>query len=70
MEFGWSHISSGCVLELQRLGYFGSGTSCGLGSKVVPRPEGQFVLFEAFFHAGLQLPAHRFVTEVLERFMV
>jgi hypothetical protein len=28
------------------------------------------VVFEAFFTAGLRLPAHRFVAEVLQRFEV
>jgi hypothetical protein len=36
----------------------------------VPEPEGELVVFEAFFAAGLRLPAHRFVGEVLCRFNV
>jgi hypothetical protein len=40
------------------------------GAKEVPEPEGELVVFEAFFTAGLRLPAHRFVAEVLQRFEV
>jgi hypothetical protein len=37
---------------------------------VIPEPEGEIVVFEEFFTVGLRLPAHRFVTEVLQRFEV
>jgi hypothetical protein len=40
------------------------------GTEEVPEPEGELVVFEAFFAAGLRLPAHRFVGEVLRRFIV
>jgi hypothetical protein len=60
-EFGISRIFLGHVLEMQRLGYFGSG---------VLEPEGELVMFEAFFVAGLCLPAHRFVVEFLRIFEV
>jgi hypothetical protein len=40
------------------------------GAEMVPEPEGELVVFEAFFAAGLRLPAHRFVAEVLRRFEV
>jgi hypothetical protein len=40
------------------------------GAEEVPKPEGELVVFEAFFTAGLRLPAHRFVAEVLQRFEV
>jgi hypothetical protein len=36
----------------------------------IPEPEGEIVVFEAFFIAGLRLPAHRFVAEVLQRYDV
>jgi hypothetical protein len=36
----------------------------------IPEPEGELVVFEAFFIADLRLPAHRFVAEVLRRFEV
>jgi hypothetical protein len=41
-----------------------------LGAEEIPEPEGEMVVFEAFFTAGLRLPAHRFVAEVLQRFEV
>jgi hypothetical protein len=40
------------------------------GTEEVPEPEGELVVFKAFFAAGLRLPAHRFVGEVLRRFNV
>jgi hypothetical protein len=58
------------MLEMQRLGYFGSGVGRAQGAEDVPEPEGELVVFEAFFAASLRLPAHRFVVEVLRRFEV
>jgi hypothetical protein len=52
------------------LGYFGSGVGRVPGVEEVPEPEGELVVFEAFFTAGLRLPAHRFVSEVLRKFGV
>jgi hypothetical protein len=70
VEFGTSRIFLGCVLEMQRLGYFGNGIRRAPGAEDVPEPECELVIFEAFFAAGLRLPAHRFVVEVLQRFKV
>jgi hypothetical protein len=61
VEFGMSRIYSGCVHEMQRLGYFGDGVGRAPRAEEVPEPEGELVVFEAFFIAGLRLPAHRFV---------
>jgi hypothetical protein len=55
---GTSRIFSDRVLEMQRLGYFGSGVGWAPGAEDVPEPEGELVVFEAFFVAGLRLPAH------------
>jgi hypothetical protein len=55
---------------MQRLGYFGGGVARVPGTEKVPEPEGELVVFEAFFAAGLHLPAHQFVGEVLRRFNV
>jgi hypothetical protein len=52
------------------LGYFGNGVGRVPGAEEIPEPEGELVVFEAFFIAGLRLPAHRFVAEVLQRFEV
>jgi hypothetical protein len=70
VEFETSRIYSSRVLEMQRLGYFGSGVGRALWAEEVPEPEGELVVFEAFFVAGLRLPSHRFVVEVLWRFEV
>jgi hypothetical protein len=70
VEFGVSRISSVRVQDMQQLGYFGSGVGRVPGVEEVPEPEGELVVFEAFFTAGLHLPAHCFVVEVLQRFEV
>jgi hypothetical protein len=70
VEFGVSRISSVRVQDMQQFGYFGSGVGRVLGAEEVPEPEGELVVFEAFFTAGLHLPAHRFVAEVLQRFEI
>jgi hypothetical protein len=61
-------ISSVHVQDMQQLGYFGSGVGRVPGAEEVPEPEGELVVFEAFFAAGLRLPAHGFVAEVLRKF--
>jgi hypothetical protein len=70
MEFGTSRISSVRVQEMQQLGYFGDEVRRVPGAKKILEPEGELVVFEAFFVAGLRLPAHRFVVEVLWQFDV
>jgi hypothetical protein len=47
-----------------------SGVGRVPGAEEVPEPEGKLIMFEAFFTAGLCLPAHRFVSKVLQRFEV
>jgi hypothetical protein len=68
VEFGVSRIFSVCVQEMQQLGYFDDGVGRVPGAEEIPEPEGELVVFESFFLAGLRLPAHRFVVEVLRRF--
>lgn len=68
VEFDRSQISLGRVKEFQQLGYFGAGTDCVLRSETTLAPKGEVVVFEAFFFAGLHLPCHQFVVEVLDKF--
>jgi hypothetical protein len=68
VEFGVSRIFSVRMQDMQQLGYFGNGVGRVLGAEEIPEPEGEIVVFEAFFIAGLRLPAHRFVAEVLQRY--
>jgi hypothetical protein len=70
VEFGTSRISSVHVQEMQQLGYFGEGVRWVPGAEEIPEPESELVVFEAFFIAGLRLPAHRFMADVLRRFEV
>jgi hypothetical protein len=68
VDFGVSQMSSVRVQDMQQLGYFGGGVARVTGTEEVPEPEGELVVFEAFFASGLRLPAHRFVGEVLRRY--
>jgi hypothetical protein len=70
VEFGVSRISSVRVQDMQRLGYFGNGVGRVPGAEEIPEPDGEMVVFEAFFTVGLRLPTHRFVVEVLRRYDV
>ena len=70
VDFGVSRMTSARVEDMQRLGYFGGGVARAPGTEEVPEPEGELVVFEAFFAAGLRLSAHRFVGEVLRKFNV
>ena len=70
IEFGTLRIYSSHVLEMQCLAYFGNGVGRALGAEDVPKPEGELVVFEAFFTADLRLLAHRFIVEVLQKFEV
>jgi hypothetical protein len=70
VEFGTSRIYSVRVLEMQQLGYFGDGVGRVLGAEEIPEPEGELVVFKAFFITGLRLSVHRSVVEVLQRFDV
>jgi hypothetical protein len=70
VEFGVSRMSLVRVQDMQQLGYFGGGVARVPGAEEVPEPEDELVVFEAFFAAGLRLPAHRFVGEVLRKFDV
>jgi hypothetical protein len=56
--FGVSRMSSVHVQDMQQLGYFGGGVARVPGTEEVPEPEGELIVFEAFFAAGLRLPAH------------
>jgi hypothetical protein len=70
VEFSVSRMSSVRVQDMQQLGYFGGGVGRVSGAEEVPEPEGKLVVFEVFFIAGLRLPAHRFMSEVLQKFEV
>jgi hypothetical protein len=70
VDFGVSWMSTVRMQDMQQLGYFGGGVAHVPGTEEVPEPEGELVVFEAFFAAGLRLPAHRFVGEVLRRFNI
>jgi hypothetical protein len=49
VEFGVSRMSSVRVHDMQQLGYFGGGVARVPRAEEVPEPEGELVVFEAFF---------------------
>jgi hypothetical protein len=51
VEFSVSRMSSVRVQDMQQLGYFGGGVARVPGTEEVPEPEGELVVFEAFFAA-------------------
>jgi hypothetical protein len=62
VEFGVLRKSSVRVQDMQQLGYFGGGVGRVPGAEEVFEPEGELVVFEAFFIADLRLPAHWFIS--------
>jgi hypothetical protein len=58
VEFGVLRISSVRVQDMQQLGYFGSGVGRVLGAEEVPEPEGELIVFEAFFFHYWPSPAY------------
>jgi hypothetical protein len=70
VEFGVSRMSLVRVQDMQQLGYFGGGVGRVPRAEEVLEPEGELVVFEAFFIAGLRLHVYRFVSEVLQKFEV
>jgi hypothetical protein len=50
VEFGVLRISSVRVQDMQQLGYFGNGVGRVPGAEEIPEPEGEIVVFEAFFY--------------------
>jgi hypothetical protein len=70
VEFGVLRMSLVRVQDMQQLGYFGGGVGRVPGAEEGPEPEGELVVFETFFIAGLRLPVHLFVSEVLQKFEV
>jgi hypothetical protein len=70
VEFGTSRIFLVHMLEMQRLGYFGNDVGRAVWVEEVSEPEGELIIFEAFFAACLHLPTNWFVVEVLRKFEV
>jgi hypothetical protein len=70
----WNSVCRGCPWSVCKtcnsLGISAAEWPVSRGAEEVPEPEGELVVFEAFFPAGLRLPAHRFVGEVMRKFDV
>jgi hypothetical protein len=57
VDFGVSRMSLVRVQDMQQLGYFGGGVARVSGAEEVPEPEGELVVFEAFFICRWSSPA-------------
>jgi hypothetical protein len=65
-----SKITSRKVNEMDILGYFPAGQGRAAGADTVLRPDGEVLVFEGLFVAGLWLPGHGFLVEVVKKFKV
>jgi hypothetical protein len=63
IEFGKSTVTTGDMVMMKKLGYFGEAESKLVrfaGEEVVPQPrEDEVVVFKSFFRAGLRFPCMR-----------
>jgi hypothetical protein len=70
-EFGASSVTVGHIRQMESLGYFVEGSTCEPGEEIVPEPNSEeVVVFEEFFAAGLRMPPHHVLTEILLKFWV
>lgn len=69
-QLGRSKIALRRVNEMESLGYFPSECGSAAGADIVPRPDGEVLVFEGLFAAGVRVSFDGFLTEVLEKFKV
>jgi hypothetical protein len=70
-DFGPSTTTVGRIQQLKAPGYFAEGSAHEPGDKVIPKPAAdEAVMFEEFFAAGLQMPLHPVLTDILIKFHV
>jgi hypothetical protein len=70
-NFGPSTITVGRIRQLGALGYFAEGSAREPGEEVIPEPAADEVLmFVDFFAAGLWMPLHPVLTDILIKFHV
>jgi hypothetical protein len=67
--FGSSTITIGNITEMVEKGYFAKGEACAPGAKTVPNPNNdEAIVFEDFFIAGLRMPLHPALADILIKF--
>jgi hypothetical protein len=70
-DFGLSIVTVSCIRQLEALGYFAKGSACEPGEEVMLEPAAdEDVVFEEFFAAGLRMPPHLVLTDILVKFHV
>jgi hypothetical protein len=68
-DFGSSTIGKDWIRTMEGLRYFPKGSARALGSELVPEPRvDEAVVFEDLFAAGLCMPPHLVLTDILQKF--
>jgi hypothetical protein len=74
LDFGKSTVSEADMPMMTKLGYFGKAEEKLIHfgrEETTPKPENdEVVVFKSFFKAGLRLPMHRMIADVLENFEI
>jgi hypothetical protein len=67
--FGSSTITVRKIKEMEERRYFPEGEGHALGTKTVPKPnDNEAVVYEDFFIAGMRMPLHPALTDILLHF--
>jgi hypothetical protein len=70
-DFGLSTVTVGHIRQLEALGHFAEGSAREPREEVIPKPAtDEAVMFEEFFAAGLWMPPHPALTDILVKFCV
>jgi hypothetical protein len=70
-EFGASSVTVGRTRQMESLGYFPEGLVREPREEILSEPNSdKVVVFEEFFTAGLRMPPHHVLTEILLKFRV
>jgi hypothetical protein len=69
--YGPSTVTVSCVRKMVDRGYFADGMAHVLGEETISEPnDNEVVVFEEFFTAGLRMPLHPVLSDILLKFQV
>jgi hypothetical protein len=64
-------VTVSCVRKMVDRGYFADGMAHVLGEETISEPnDNEVVVFEEFFTAGLRMPPHPVLSDILLKFQV
>jgi hypothetical protein len=70
-DFGPLTVTVGRIRQLKALGYFAKGSAHEPGDEIIPElVADEAIMFEEFFAAGLGMPPHPMLTDILVKFRV